>query len=88
MLIMVCALEVCRNRRFRSRHAAGRREQVREPATELGLVDAGLVIVVLSGSLSLLDALGGVTPPPRGLRFGFQVKKARPAQPVDEDAPR
>ena len=27
------------------------------------------------GSLSLLDALGGVTPPPRGLRFRFQVKK-------------
>jgi hypothetical protein len=64
--------------RFRSRHAAGRREQVPEPATELGLVDAGLIVAVRRGNFSTLDALGGITPPPRGLLLGLQLEKMCP----------
>jgi len=47
-------------------------------AAELRLVDAGPVLAVLR-CLTLLGALGGVTPPPRGLLFRFQREEVCPA---------
>ncbi len=51
---------------------------MRETAAELRLVDARTVLAV-SRCLSLLGALGGVTPPPRGLLLGFQREEVCPA---------